>query len=65
MSAATRCPYVLHIASVAEAALGADDQSERGHARRLAMLVVINFQSSVMVVLLWAVHSSTSGGPNG
>ena len=44
--------HVLHIVSVAEAILGADEQSERGHAQRLALLVVINFQTSVMVVPL-------------
>jgi hypothetical protein len=50
----------LHIVSVAEAILGVDEQSEREHAQSLALLVVINFQASVMVVPLWAVHPSTS-----
>ena len=52
--------YVLHIVTVAEAILGADDPLERGHAQKHALLVIVNFQSSVLVVPMWAVHPSTS-----
>ena len=33
---------------------------ERGHAQKHTLLVIVNFQSSVMVVPMWAVYPSTS-----